>query len=62
VAGKEEEIGQLEGLLVERDQQLKRFSEAYGKPPQIAKAHRHPAISGFKERVRRDAQPQSRIG
>jgi chromosome segregation ATPase len=31
LAGKEEEIRQLEGMLVERDQQLKRFSEAYGK-------------------------------
>ena len=31
LAGKEEEIRQLEAMLLERDQQLKRFSEAYGK-------------------------------
>jgi hypothetical protein len=31
LAAKEEELQQLEGLLVERDQQLKRFSEAYTK-------------------------------
>jgi chromosome segregation ATPase len=31
LAGKEEEIRQLEAMLLEKDQQLKRFSEAYGK-------------------------------
>ena len=31
LAGKEEEVRQLEAMLLERDQQLKRFSEAYGK-------------------------------
>ena len=31
LAGKDEEIRQLEAMLLERDQQLKRFSEAYGK-------------------------------
>ncbi len=31
LSGKDEEIRQLEAMLFERDQQLKRFSEAYGK-------------------------------
>ena len=30
LAGKDEEIRQLEAMLLERDKQLKRFSEAYG--------------------------------